>query len=132
MADKVILCVDDERTILNGVKNQLKKRLPEEYTIELAESADEALEIIEEMVSDSTEILIIVSDWLMPGMKGDEFLIEVHKRFPAIIKVMLTGQADEEAIERAKKDANLFKLLGKPWNEDELVATILSGLEGGA
>ena len=42
--------------------------------------------------------IIIVSDWLMPGMKGDEFLIQVHQKFPHIVKVLLTGQADSEAI----------------------------------
>ena len=89
-----------------------------------AESADEALEIIHELDEKTVPILIIVSDWLMPGMKGDEFLIQVHEKYPQIIKLMLTGQADEEAIERVQEQANLYHCLHKPWNASELIATI--------
>lgn len=129
MAKKSILCLDDEQTILTSLKGQLKRNFGSEYAYEFAESPDEALELIEELVEEGTEILLIVSDWLMPEMKGDEFLIEVHKKFPGIVKVMLTGQADGEAVKRAEKEANLFKCLAKPWKEEELVTTIQSGIE---
>jgi response regulator RpfG family c-di-GMP phosphodiesterase len=63
-------------------------------------------------------------------MKGDEFLIQVHQRFPDIVKVLLTGQADEEAIERTKKYANLHCYLAKPWDKETLIDALESGLEG--
>jgi len=65
---------------------------------EVAENADEAWEVIEELVEEECDILIVVSAWLMPGIKGDEFLIALHKKYPNIVKVMLTGQADQDAI----------------------------------
>jgi len=126
MASTAILCVDDEQVILDSLKEQLKRRFGSEYMYEAAESAEEALEILEELYADSVKVLIIVSDWLMPEMKGDEFLIKVHQRFPEIVTVMLTGQADDEAIERAKKDANLSYCLRKPWTEEELAQIINS------
>ncbi len=92
------------------------------------ENVNEALEVIDELMEEEVKIVIIVSDWLMPGIKGDEFLIEVHKKFPGIVKIMLTGQADSVAIERSKKEANLFKCIAKPWTETELIETINSGL----
>ena len=128
MTKPVILCVDDEKVILDSLKIQLKKEFQDTYLYEAAESADEALEIIEELQEDEMTILVIVSDWLMPGMKGDEFLIEVHKRFPKIVKIMLTGQADEQSIEQAKKYANLHSCLHKPWNNEDLIENIKSGL----
>lgn len=128
MAKKSILCLDDEQTILTSLKGQLKRNFGSEYAYEFAESPDEALELIQELVDDGVEILLIVSDWLMPEMKGDEFLIEVHKKFPGIVKIMLTGQADGEAVKRAEEQANLFRCLSKPWNEDELIQTIQSGI----
>ena len=73
--------------------------------------------------------MVIVSDWLMPGVKGDEFLIQVHQKFPQLITVMLTGQANAEAIERAKEQANLHACLYKPWTEEELSQIITSALE---
>ena len=105
--EKAILCIDDERIILDSLKTQISREFNGEFTIEVAESADEGMEVIEEMVEDGVRVLIIVSDWLMPGMKGDEFLIGVHQRFPEIVKVMLTGQAEEQALERAFNEANV-------------------------
>lgn len=126
MASTAILCVDDEQVILDSLKEQLKRRFGSEYIYEAAESAEEALEILEELYADNVKVLIIVSDWLMPEMKGDEFLIQVHQRFPEIVTVMLTGQADEEAIDRARKDAHLNYYLRKPWTEQELAEIITS------
>ena len=79
--------------------------------------------------TDGLKILIIVSDWLMPGIKGDEFLIKVHQKFPSIVKVMLTGQANQDAVRRAENEADLFAVIHKPWNSDELFKVIKSGLE---
>ena len=126
---KVILCVDDEKTILKSLKTQLKKHLDKNYSYECAESAIEALEIIEELSKDGTQIMMIVSDWLMPQMKGDEFLIQVHQKFPNITKIMLTGQANEDAIERARREANLCHCIHKPWSEQELIAVLESSLD---
>jgi CheY-like chemotaxis protein len=128
MSKPVILLVDDEVVVLDSLKIQLKKEFGNEYFYEVAESADEALEIIEELEEENIEILLLVSDWLMPGMKGDELLIKVHDQYPDIIKVMLTGQADEDAVERAEQQANLYSCLRKPWNKTELIDTIKSGL----
>ncbi len=128
MTKPVILCVDDEKVVLHSLRTQLKEAFGDAYVYELAEDADEALEVINELNEEDISIILIVSDWLMPGMKGDEFLIHVHQQFPNIIKVMLTGQADEVAIERAKEQANLHCCLFKPWSEEELVEALKSGL----
>lgn len=128
MARKYIICVDDEKIVLDSLKVQLKGNLLGNYSFETAENAVDAMEIIDELSEDEEDILLIVSDWLMPGMKGDEFLIKVHQKFPKIKKIMLTGQADEEAIDRAIKKASLFKCLTKPWDNKELIETIQSAL----
>jgi CheY-like chemotaxis protein len=129
MINKVILCVDDEDVILDTIKEQLKRRFGQQYLYEGASSANEAWEVLEDLMSEQIEVLIIVSDWLMPGTKGDEFLIQVHQKYPNIVTVMLTGQADETAIKRAQQEANLHRCLYKPWSEEELAHTIISGLE---
>jgi DNA-binding NtrC family response regulator len=129
MPKSVILCVDDEVVILDSLKMQLKREFGDNYFYEMAESADEALEILDELSEDEVNILLLVSDWLMPGMRGDEFLVLVHQKFPKTIKIMLTGQADSEAIERAVNEANLFRCLCKPWDGKELLKTIRLGLE---
>ncbi|MGL5060184.1 MAG: response regulator [Microcoleus sp.] len=128
MSKSAILCVDDEKPVLENLKEQLKSAFGNAYLYEMAEDTDEALELLEEFSEEEISIVVIVSDWLMPGMKGDEFLILVHQRFPKIVKILLTGQADEVAIERAIEHANLQLCLQKPWSEEELIATIKSAL----
>lgn len=128
MSKPVILCVDDERMVLDSLRMQLSTEFGTSYKYEAAEDAYEALDLIEELDRDRISVIVIISDWLMPGIKGDDFLIRVHERFPKVIKIMLTGQADEVAIERAKKQANLHRCLLKPWSEKELLETIKSAL----
>jgi CheY-like chemotaxis protein len=129
MAKPIILCVDDEVAILTSLKRQLKQAFEDVYAYETAENADEALEILDEIEDDKANILVVVSDWLMPGMKGDEFLIQVHKRFPKVVKIMLTGQAEESAMKRALQEAELHQLFAKPWDDRELIESIKSGLK---
>jgi DNA-binding NtrC family response regulator len=129
MPKPVILCVDDEVLILDSLKMQLRREFGDNYLYEMAENADEALEILDELAQEEVSILLLVSDWLMPGMHGDELLVKVHQKFPKTIKIMLTGQADTQAIERAIHEANLFRCLYKPWNGQELIETIRLGLE---
>jgi CheY-like chemotaxis protein len=128
MEKKAIICVDDESIILESLREQLEKHFGDLYIYETAESAEEALEIIDELDEDDIEIAIIVSDWLMPGMKGDKFLLHVDLKYPRVVKVLLTGQADKDSTDTLKELADLFTLVPKPWNKDELINTIKSGL----
>jgi len=128
MSKSAILCVDDEVGVLESLEIELQQAFNGKYLCEFAESAVEALEIIEELCEAEVKILVIVSDWLMPGMKGDELLIKIHQKYPQIVTVMLTGQADQEAIERTKLEANLHAFIQKPWHNQELIEAIKSGL----
>lgn len=128
MNNLVILCVDDEITVLESVKEQLRRSLKDDCEIETAESGEEALEIIEELQEDSMEVALIISDQIMPRMKGDELLIDVHRDHPKILKVMLTGQADAQAVGNAVNAASLYRYLPKPWDETDLILTAKEAL----
>jgi len=129
MSQAVILCVDDERVILDSLERQLEDAFGDDYLYEFAENAEDALELIDELNEDGLNIIVVVSDWLMPGLKGDEFLVRVHNQFPQTVTILLSGQADEAAIERAKQQANVQRCIYKPWSEEELVETIKQGLK---
>lgn len=124
----VLLCVDDEIIVLTALKDQLRRAFGSEFVIDVAESAEEALELLEELSVQGHTLLVIVSDWLMPGMKGDEFLVEAHRRFPQVVKIMLSGQAEQAAVDRARREAGLHEFLSKPWNAETLVEAIRQGL----
>jgi CheY-like chemotaxis protein len=128
--------VDDEQVILTSLHEQLRGRFGRRYLYESAMSGEEALEVIDELVEEGVQTVVVVSDWLMPGMRGDELLARVHSRHPRTIKVMLTGQADPEALARARSEAQVSGLFHKPWSREELLSLIEAQLvaqgEGGA
>jgi len=128
MEKGVLLCVDDEVIVLTALKDQLRRAYGSDFVIDVAESAEEALELLDELSEQGHKVLVIVSDWLMPGMKGDEFLIQAHQRFPTVVKIMLSGQAEQAAVDRARREAGLHEFLAKPWNAAELVDSINLGL----
>lgn len=124
----VILCVDDEETILSSLEMQLQELFGQRFNIELASSAADAWEILESYQSNQLDVLIIITDWQMPMVKGDEFLIEAHRRFPTVIKIMLSGQATSDARKNARRHGGLFRFIDKPWHPDELRQAIEDGL----
>jgi len=128
MEKGVLLCVDDEVIVFTALKDQLRRAFGSDFVIDVAESAEEALELLDELSEQGHKVLVIVSDWLMPGMKGDEFLIQAHQRFPTVVKIMLSGQAEQSAVDRARREAGLHEFLAKPWNAAELVDSINLGL----
>ena len=130
MEKGVLMCVDDEVIVLTALKDQLRRAYGSDYVVEVAESAEEALELLDELSEQGHTVLVIVSDWLMPGMKGDEFLIQAHHRFPTVVKIMLSGHAEQSAVDRVRRDAGLHEFLSKPWNAAELVESINLGLRG--
>jgi len=121
---QVILCVDDEIIILTGLKKQLKVEMGDNFMIETAESGDEALEVYEDLVEDGYEVSVVISDYIMPGMKGDEFLQKMYQQDPSTINIMLTGQADLSAVGNAINNANLYRYITKPWDTQDFTLTV--------
>lgn len=128
MNKPIILCIDDEKIILDSLGSELSKSVGSNYIIELAESGEEALELIEEIIQDDGEIAVIISDYIMPGMKGDEVLIKAHELLPDTLKIMLTGQADATAVGNVINKAKLYHYISKPWAKEELVLTVTNAL----
>ncbi len=123
-----IICVDDERTILDSLDIELTSALGDEYLLEMASSGNEALELFQELLADGYEVPLAISDYIMPQIKGDEFLRKVHEISPKTLKIMLTGQADLEAIGNAIKYAKLYRYIAKPWQSEDLALTVKEAL----
>jgi len=88
------------------------------------------MEVIAELEKEGVEIVLVISDWLMPGMKGDEFLTWVNQNHPEMKTVMISGQADPDAVERLQSECDLQAFILKPWTSNELIQTIKECLEG--
>ncbi|MBD2128982.1 response regulator [Microcoleus sp. ZQ-A2] len=124
MKKPIIICVDDEQTILDSLEIELEKSLGDEYLIETAAGSEEALELLEELLDEQYEVPVVISDYLMPYIKGDELLKRIHALSPKTLKIMLTGQADLEAVGNAIKYAKLYRYIAKPWQFEDLKLTV--------
>lgn len=129
MNKPVILCVDDERIILDALKSQLRHQFGGAYHIEVAESGEEALEIFEDLRQQHVALPLVISDQIMGGMYGDVLLASIKQQSPHTMSIMLTGQATAESIGKAVNTAGLFRYLSKPWNEEDLLMTVQAALE---
>ncbi|WP_434685495.1 PAS domain S-box protein [Pseudanabaena minima] len=127
MSKPTILCVDDERNVLLSIRTQLMRCFPD-FMVEIAESAEEALEVVEDLIDSGHELPLVIADQIMPNMRGDQFLIELHDRYPKILKVMLTGQARAEDVGNVVNRGNLYRFMSKPWNENDLQLTVSEAL----
>lgn len=129
MNEVAILCVDDQPAVLDSLDMEIKNAVGPEYIIEMAENGDDALEISEELLESGTEIALVISDYTMPGMTGDELLRRIHTLSPKTMTVMLTGQAELEAVGNAIKYANLYRYIAKPWQADDFRLTVTGALD---
>lgn len=117
---KVLMCVDDEPIILMAMRQELRLHLKQQAAVDTCGRAEEALKRIDEYRNKDVAIILVISDWRMPGMNGDEFLSALHKRHPDIPMVLVTGQADQNEIDRLQREVGLFQVLRKPWRVAEL------------
>ena len=128
MTKPAIICVDDEPTALESLKIELKRVLGDECLIETAEGGEEALELLAELQRDGYEVALVLADHIMPGIKGDELLKQIHSLSPQTLKIMVTGQADLEAVGNAIRYARLYRYIAKPWEPDDLRATVVEAV----
>ena len=116
-----ILCVDDEKNVLEGLGRTLRSL----YVVETAVGGAAGLEVL----SSKGPFAVVVSDLRMPGMNGIEFLSFARHAAPDTVRALLTGQADMDAAIRAVNDGNIFRFLSKPCPTDMLVKALAACAE---
>lgn len=129
MSKAVILCVDDESIILNALKDQLDIAFGSDFVIETSEDGADAIEFCTELVEDNIDIPVVIVDYIMPGMKGDELLQKIHEISPDTLTILLTGQANLEGVTRAINLADLYRYISKPWDRDDLILTVKEAMK---
>jgi len=115
-----ILYVDDEESNLRIFRMAFKR----EYNVLTAPGGNEAIEMLR-----SNDIQCLITDQKMPEMTGTELLEKVLPEFPDVIRMILTGFADIEAIVKAVNKCGIYKYITKPWDKGEMKLTIDKALE---
>lgn len=116
-----LMIVDDEDLVRSALVRSLRK---EGHELITASSAQQALKILEQ-----EKIDLIISDHLMPGMTGLEFLRLVKENYPEIVRIVLTGHADLNLVISSINEGEVYRFLTKPWNDEELKLDIKLALQ---
>ena len=116
MMSEKILFVDDEPNVLNAIKRQLRKK----FQLATATSGREGLEIIQK----EGPFSVVVSDMKMPEMNGIAFLKKVQEIAPDTVRLMLTGNADQQTAIDAVNEGNVFRFMSKPCQLGPLLNTL--------
>lgn len=115
-----ILVVDDE---INNLK-LLKRTFRKDYNVFMATSGREGLELLKD-----NKIDLIITDQRMPEMTGVEFLEKTIEDFPDIIRLIITGYTDADALIKAINTGRVYRYIKKPWDPEELKNTVKRALE---
>ena len=118
--DNAVLLVDDEANILNALARLFLDR---DVRVLRAGNGEEALGIVQR-----EPVAVIVSDNLMPGMRGVELLSRVRDLSPDTVRVLLTGYADLPTAIEAINRGEVFRFHVKPWVDEEIVRTVDEGV----
>jgi YesN/AraC family two-component response regulator len=129
MDKKAVIIVDDEAIILLSLKCEIESFFGSAFIYETANSAEDAFEILDELTNDGIKVVLVISDLLMPGMKGDELLKTVKQKYTDIKTVLITGIADIDSIEKIKHETGISGHINKPWDSNALHKTLRSVLE---
>jgi putative two-component system response regulator len=114
---RTVLFVDDEQPIRSSLERMYLER--DDLRCLFAASGQEGLEIMEQ-----EDVWVVVSDYLMPSMRGIEFLSKVKARWPNTIRIMMTAYADLFIAVDAINKSEAFRFVTKPWNNQELMETV--------
>lgn len=118
---KTVLFVDDERSVLSSLRRLMRR---EGWNLLFAQSGMEGLEKLKER-----EVDLVVSDMRMPQMDGATFLKKVQVLYPDTTRIVLTGYADRASVTQAFAAADIYELIPKPWDDDELKQVLRDALE---
>lgn len=117
-----ILLVDDEPFVGRSVAALLEMETP--YRILVETSPKRAVELAK-----VTPLDLVISDFLMPELDGIRFLLQIRGLYPECTLILLTGYADKENAIRAINEVGIFHYIEKPWDNDDLLTIVRSGLD---
>jgi two-component system, probable response regulator PhcQ len=119
-----VLIVDDDMALRDMMKEAFAR---EPYEVSIAGSANEALGLLAQNPAD-----VVISDEIMPGLSGSEFLAIVRKKYPKTIRMILTGHANLESAIRAINEGEIYRFFTKPCNMIDLAITVRQALQHNA
>ncbi len=124
-----IICVDDDMIVLQSLEENLYSAFRGMCNIEMAESGPEAIELVNELLEKKQDIALVITDYAMPAMKGDELIGILSQKLPMTSMALLSGINDMEVIAKTVNTGRLDRFIAKPWNNEELNSVVFDVLK---
>lgn len=120
-----IVLIEDEAEVMDALLRDLAE-IENGFPIEVASSVEEAKALVKKLTEENQQIGLILSDHILPGENGVEFLVELAANPDTSLarKVLVTGQASHYDTIKAVNQAGLHHYIAKPWTKEELVETV--------
>ncbi|MES2965254.1 MAG: diguanylate cyclase [Bdellovibrionota bacterium] len=115
-----ILCIDDESSILAA----LSRLLSPDFLVLSATSTDEARDLLDH----HRDVAIVMTDHSMPGESGTRFLRYVQTAAPDAVRAILSGRVDVQAMAEAINNAQVHRVILKPWDNEYLKLQMIEAL----
>jgi|GEM_PF-805657 len=126
--ERYVILVDDDILVLQSLKDQLQSFMDDNILFETCQSAEEAIEVINDILAGGNEVCAVISDYLMGGMTGSEFIVKVKELIPQARNILLTGQADISGVAKAINKGALYRYISKPWDANDMRLTLAEAL----
>jgi DNA-binding NtrC family response regulator len=121
---KAILTVEDDREALNALRMQLERNFTDDYVLEFAQHVDEAITVIDNLIKENVGLILLLSDWYMPGKNADVLVSYIKERNPEVRVIVLSGQLDTSKASKMLEENVIDRVIMKPWDESYLINQI--------
>jgi DNA-binding NtrC family response regulator len=122
--NKAILTVEDDQEALNALRMQLERNFSDGYLLEFAQNVDEAISVIDDLVENNVDLILLLSDWYMPGKNADVLVNYIKGKNPNVRVIVLSGQLDTDKAGKMLEENVIDRVIMKPWNESNLIDQI--------
>lgn len=124
MVNKAILSVEDDPEALNALRMQLERNFGEQYLLEFSQNVDEAISVLDDLLADEVNVILLLSDWYMPGKNADVLVDYIKSKNPLVKVIVLSGQLNVEKASQMLEEQIIDRVIMKPWDEVALVNQI--------
>lgn len=111
-----ILVVDDDHHLLSAFRRQLGER----FDITTANNGKEAIAAVQGSLDRHAPFAVVICDMRMPGIDGVETLERIRELSPDTVRLMLTGNADQQTAIDSINRGHIFRFYTKPYPLDQL------------
>lgn len=122
MTKSLIVCVDDDEALLAAIGRTLRRE--PSFDVRMSSTVAQVLEWVQ-----AEQVAVLVSDYEMPEMTGAQLAALVKRMRPETVRILLTGRRTLDTAIDGINQGEIFRFLGKPFEDKQLRQAVLEGVQ---